>query len=357
MPDILIACFLPDAEAKIIAGLRQRGHRAVSVPGPAELRASLEREQWDVLAVAINPEDDWLAPFFEELRAHPRTAKLPVLAALPKVGMGEIEKMFALGVNECLTRPFRIGMILDKIGELTTGNKVETPQFPSVIVKVMQTVLEEGRRLGDVTEIFPGVSVHDPRARRMACISPEWLPAITEDAISPFSIGQEREFYLLRRDLVSRLPKPEEYDCEEKILLKRTYNPPCAALDHTHSLYSSALYGIRTVKGLSCGYLCCVLNSRFAQFYFGRYRPPAEGLRGVYLSRADIEAFPFAIPPEKEQKKFIDTAKRLATLPVTTRNPNRLIERGKLLGEMNRALFRIHGFDDEAVNALAGLHF
>ncbi len=360
MAQILFAGFSPDSAATCLAGLELRGHGGHSANDGAELRELLRRQRWDLLVLSFTPEDDWVGIFLAELRSKARTAELPVLAVIPALQMNQIEDIFRLGVSECVTRPFRVGALLDKMLALLDGEAVTVPrrvELPDVLEKTMLSLCQDGRRLGDVSEIFNGVQAHDPKARRLTCPSPEWTPAAAEEAVTPFHLGEEREFFLMRKDLMARLPRQEEYDCPEKLLVRRTFTPVSAAVDRQQLIFTSGLYGIQTVKGFSCAYLCALLNSRYGQFYFSRYRPPAEGLKGVYLSRADLEAFPLLIPSPKEQKPLEQIVQKLSVMLPGGTNPTKLIERGKLLGELNRRVFASMKFSDAAVRTLTELHY
>lgn len=362
MSKLLFAGFAEDTAATCISGLELRNHEGKSASGAAELRQLLKKEHWDLLLLSFAPDDDWVEIFMAELRSNLRTADLPVLAIVPSVHLSEIEKVFLLGVNDCVTRPFRVGALLDKaLGIIAdfegTPTQPTRPALPDILEEMMLNICQNGRRLGDVSEIHSGVAAHNPKAHRLLCPSPEWTPAVIEAAVHPFQLGQEREFYLLRKDLMSRLPRPEEYDCPEKILIRRTFNPICAAIDTGQHIYNSSLYGIQTVKGLSCGFLCAVLNSRYSQFYFSRYRPPTEGLKGVYLSRADLDALPLLIPHPKAQRPLNEIVARLSILQTGNSNSSKMVERGKLMGELNRHVFNCLGFTEDAVKTLSELHF
>lgn len=352
---VLCAGFDTGATAKIMDGLRLRGHEAVYALQRKDIQRALSGGGWDAIIISATPEEAWISPVLEQFHAH---HKAGILAVIPASNMAVIEKLFQVGVSDCITRPFKVGALLDKAEALLAGGQpVHGQELPELLRKTMDNILLNGRRLGDVAEVSGGVAVHDPRARRVVCPGPEWTPVIIEEAINQFFLGEEREFYMLRRDLVSRMPRPEEYDCPEKILLRRSLTPISASLDTSAMPFSAGVYGVQTVKGLSCGYLCCLLNSRYCQFYFSRYRPPAEGLRGVYLSRADIESLPFVIPDMAEQMPLAQMAHQLSLINPHTRHPSRLIERGKLLGEMNRAIFDLQGFTAEALRELSELHF
>lgn len=362
MARFLFAGFSPESAATCLAGLELRGHEGYAARDGAELRELLRKQKWDLLTLSFAPEDDWVGIFLAELRGHARTAELPVLAVIPALQMNQIEEIFRLGVTECVTRPFRVGALLDKMQAVMEGEPqaVATPrkaELPDVIERTMQALIDDGRRLGDVSEISNGVQAHDPKARRLTCPSTDWTPAVAEEAVTPFHLGEEREFFLMRKDLMARLPRQEEYDCPEKVLLKKTLNPICAAVDRQQLIFTHGLYGIQTVKGFSSAYLCALLNSRYGQFYFSRYRPPAEGLKGVYLSRGDLEAMPLRIPSPKEQKPVEQIVQRLSILLPGSTNSAKLIERGKLLGELNRTIFSQLGFNDDAVRTLTELHY
>jgi len=367
LAEIILLRFGEQLSQKIAAGLLNRGHSAIQIEELNELYDTLIKNKSDLVLINFDPDEGWPYLASQKIRKTKGISFTKILAITPKTNMGQIEKIFASGINDCFSRPFKLKALLDKIAELLIAKmepeetvaeaKEDKPKLPKVLLDTYNLIEQEGRKLGDVAEISSGIAVHDPRARRMTCPGPDWSPAIIESSIIPFFINEEREFYLLRKDLMRRMPRDEEYKVNEKIIVKRTVLPVSAAIDNAKQPFVAGLYGVQTVKGLSCGYLCSVLNSRYCQFFFNRFRPPAEGLRGVYLAKKDLEGLPLIIPDMSEQMELVDINHRLSTVNPSTRNASRMIERGKMLAEANRLIFRIFGFTDEAIKELTDMHF
>lgn len=362
MAKILVALFSPESSAKVAQAVKRHGHECSEARQLSDVDKYLnENIVPDLIVAAVEFEDELELLFLESVKNRDPSGKLKILAIVPQGSMGAIENVFKHGIDECLNRPFRMGMLIDKVSSLLEiSEERETwdeDLVPPLIRETINTIRDSGRLLGDVCEIFSGIAARDSKARRVISPGSDWTPTLINDSIDNFYVGKEREYYLFRKDMLRRVPNENEYAVPEKVVLKRTISPICAGLDTSGLPYSSELYGIQTVKGFHPGALCCILNSRYANYYFQRYRPPAEGLRGVYISRTDIEGLPIMIPPEKEQKRLVEIARKLCVIPPRPKSPTQAIERGKLLAEANQAVFSLFGFSDEAVALFSASHF
>lgn len=342
--------------------LLEREFGCVAVSTPEELGKDGHGDTVDLLILAIHDRPEEGLAIIRDLHAHPHTAALPILVLTDDGSLDFSERIFAAGAAACLGRPFKLGALLSKIeGLFREESDAEVVDaglsVPDHLAAHYARIRETGRELGDVAEIHTGLHPRLHKFRRMASPSPEWSPALVEGSIHPFHISAEREFFLVNRVGVVRIPPAEEYHVTEKVVLRRTLSPVTAAVDTAQRLIAPELYSIVTVKGLLCGYLVCVLMSRLMDFYFHRVRPPAEGLRGVYLSRADLEAMPLLILKPRQQGEFATMAQTLARCCAPDAGPSQAIEKGRLLATMNTRLFSLWGFDEQAVRQLTDLHY
>lgn len=342
--------------------LLEREYGCVAVATPEELGKGDDEDAVDLLILAIHDRPEEGLAVIRDLHAHPHTAALPILVLTDGGSLEYSEQLFAAGAAACLSRPFKLGALLAKVEALfREDSDAEVGDaglsVPDHLAGHYARLRETGRELGDVTELYTGLHPRLHKFRRMASPSPEWTPALVEESIHPFHITPEREFFLVNRVGVVRIPPREEYHVTEKVILRRTLSPITAAVDTAQRLIAPELYSIIPVKGLLCGYLVCVLMSRLMDFYFHRVRPPAEGLRGVYLSRADLEAMPLIIPKPKHQAEFAAMAQSLSHCSGPDSTPAQAIEKGRLLSTMNARLFSLWGVDEHAVQQLTDMHY
>lgn len=342
--------------------LLERGYGCVAVAAPEELGKGDDGDTVDLLLLAIHDHPEEGLATIRDLHTHPHTAALPILAITEDGSLEFSERIFAAGAAACVARPFKLGALLAKIeGLFREESDMEVADaglsVPDHLAAHYARIRETGRELGDVAEIHTGLHPRLHKFRRLASPSPEWTPALVEGSLHPFHISEEREFFLVNRVGVVRIPPAAEYHVTEKVVLRRTLSPITAAVDTAQRQIAPELYSIVTVKGLLCGYLVCVLMSRLMDFYFHRVRPPAEGLRGVYLSRADLEAMPLLIPKPKQQGEFATMAQTLTRCCAPDATPAQAIERGRLLSTMNARLFSLWGFDEQAIRQLTDLHY
>lgn len=361
---ILITLFEKAVSNGFAHALSERGHTTMIV-AVNDLRAQLKAPP-DLLFFDYASADVEFLHLIKNIKDAPSTATIKILAANNAGTLGEMEKLFLCGVDECVTRPFTIDDVISKIEKLSTANNPAKTvsidntiynQVPEALHKRVEEIRDDGRLLGDIAEIYTGVAAQGSRGHRLLCPSSDWSATLTEKSVEAFFVNPEREYYLFRKNAVKRIPETYEYNVAEKVLVRRIMSPLVAALDTTRLPFSSDLFGIVTVKGLDPGYLACIFNSRLANFYFHRYRPPASGVHGVYFSRLDLEALPIIIVKPREQAVLTNYAHQLATIPPQTKNDEKKLLRNKILTEMNKQLFKIYGFTDDEVKLLGTLHY
>lgn len=357
MSTILIAMFSPATSNKIYFGLKNRGHICFEATDPSSMHKLIQTHNIDILLIAINKNESVLTSFVKTLKNTPNYQDIPVIVVMDQSNIGDIDTMFGIGADECISKPFKLATLLTKTEEVikkgvSKTNKDDNP-IPEELQAHLDRISTEGRLLGDITEVFTGVSVSDPKAKRLSSPGPDWTPIIVNSAIEPFKVGSDREYVLMRKDLMRHMPKKEEYHVLEKVLIKRTVSPLAAAVDTSRTAFSSELYGIHTVKDFSCASLACILNSRYSHFFFQRGRPPSDGLKGVYLSKADIQSLPTIIPDLNDQKKLATLYHEISR--ISTKSGS--IERTRILKKINILIFAIFGIDDAGIKLFNSLHF
>jgi hypothetical protein len=310
------------------------------------------------------------------LRKKSRFLALAITMGVARVQ--DAERLFKEGVDEILGSPFQMPLLLKKVEEMLAPRVAPAPaeaevklaggvKVPKALDARVTALRENGRLLGDVAEITPGVIAHE-RARRYARPAPEWQTVLTESSIQTFFVNDEREYYLIRRDTVNRVPAPDEYDVPEKVVMRRSRSPLVVALDASALPYSGELFGIVPVTGLQAGYLACVLNSRYTRFFLNVYRGAAAitamagsrhagAARGAYLTRFDLEALPLVIAKPREQDGLSELARQVSAVAPNDRDDRRREERARMLIEIDRQVMKIFQFSPADIKELTAAGF
>mgnify|MGYP000086802210 CR=1 FL=1 len=228
---------------------------------------------------------------------------------------------------------------------------------PPEILDVYNVVRASAPRLGDVAEVFPGVMPRRDSFRRLARPGPQWAPVISADAIRRFYVAEPNMFVRMDRMAVMRLPKSEEYNQPEKVVLRRVGPPAVAALDHSRCAVYCDAYAIVPVSGILCGYLTAALNSRVVDFYLNRVRPLAGAPSGAYLRQVDIEAIPLPVPSLARQREIANLAANLAVLNDPVFKERSHEGRLRLEAQIEHAIFRIYGMSSHHIARLAKMGF
>ena len=361
MSKILLAMFSPATSDKIHFGLTNRDHTCLEAADPTSLKRAIQTNSVDLILIAVNHNEKILKSFITAVKNTEEYQHIPVIAVIDKSSIGEIDSMFRAGADECISKPFKLSNLLTKIDTIlkegVTQPKNNINTVPDLLHEHLERIKEEGRLLGDIAEVSSGISVSDHKARRLSSPGSDWIPMVINEAVNPFYVSNEREYILLRKNLVRRVPPENEYKTEEKVLLRRSLTPLTAAVDTSRTIFSTELYGIQTAKGFSCSSLACILNSRYATFYFHRCRPPAEGLRSIYLSKSDIQQLPILIPSPKDQKQLDTFYKEISLVNSGFARNNPMMQRVNILAAINNLVFKIMGIDDAGIKVFNSLHF
>lgn len=308
--------------------------------------------------------------------ANAAAGELPIIALARSTRLGDAEKLFDLGVSDCVAKPVPPGrlawklerclkaapggnrrQIKNELGDSGESGDPRGPEpAPEFLREIFARVGRRGARLGEVARINSGVSVRHPTFRRMAPPTAEWLGLLDADSLGIFRIGRPSWFVKFTPEALARRPAPGEFR-PEKVLVRRVAPPVAAAVDDTGQPFGADLLGVIAGPGINNGYLACVLNSRLANFWFNRLWE--RGARGgaTTLSAADLGALPLAMPSANDGTYFHRAAKLMAFYgprPASSADRRR---REELWREVNARLFALFGFDERAVGLLGRSYF
>ncbi|MCX7934688.1 MAG: hypothetical protein N3A66_05445 [Planctomycetota bacterium] len=228
---------------------------------------------------------------------------------------------------------------------------------PPELLAVFNAARATAPRLGDVAEVFAGVMPRREAFRRLAKPGPGWAAAISAESVSKFYVAEPQIFVRLDRMALMRLPKAEEYDQPEKVVLRRVGPPVIAAVDRSRCLVYGDVYAIVPVSGLLCGYLAAALNSRAVDFYLNRIRPLAAAPAGAYLRQVDIEAIPLPVPSLAQQREIDNLVANLAVLNEPAFQQRSHEGRIRLEMQIEQAIFRVYGLAEQHIARLRKMGF
>ena len=108
MPSLLLADELEDHRELLARMLRQEGFDEVQASGSLEdalarLRAS--PQAWDAVLIGASAPTAQVLAACGEIRRDPALAELPVVLALPRLGEEDLQKMFAAGASDWVSKP------------------------------------------------------------------------------------------------------------------------------------------------------------------------------------------------------------------------------------------------------------
>ena len=106
MAKVLIAEDDPKSRELLTQLLEAGGHRVVPTRDGAEALARTDREQFDLIV------SDWMMPnltgieLCEALKARKNTQDIPVIMVTTKKSQADMDRAYAAGVDEFLSKPF-----------------------------------------------------------------------------------------------------------------------------------------------------------------------------------------------------------------------------------------------------------
>lgn len=318
-----------------------------------DLVASRGKQEFDAVIAATSESTVAL----EDLCRRFQQAEVPVVAINESRSLADAERLFHAGATACLSSPTRLDRLVKTVKRLASDGENTATAVPKPLRLIYEAALSEGAALGDMAEIHPGVSSRHDHFKRGAAPSEAWRPVLTEDLVRPFSVGEAHLYLRFDRQGLVRVPPSSEYNHPVKVVVARTGPPVACAVDTSGRPVASGLYSILPAKGLLCGYLCALLNSRIVDFYLNRIRPLEGAPSGNYLRAIDLEAIPVRVPPMDVQSSlsaFADTLREIGPNPVTHKGR---VLRVRALRELNHLLFDVYGFGPDELKLLKGMHF
>lgn len=332
------------------------GHRVVEADSETLAFAVVKTEKPDAIVLDMDMGGGWAEHIFDNLRrAMPE--ETPIMAVSSSRTIGEAEHLFGKGVRAYVSKPLNGSQFAAQLQSmLLDRGETDLPPEDASLHAVFRDAEERYGVLGDMAEIFDGAHPRARTYRRDAPPGPGWEPVIAEECLESFSIKPYRAFLKFDKAGLVRVPKPEEYDQEWKVVLRRAAPPVLAALDGSRCPLGTGLYAIVTAQGLDCAYLTCLLNSRLFDYYFNRVRALLPG--SSFLRKVDVERMPIMLPALRVQESFKNICRQLA---FSKSGSARLSGGSRLqattLARMNRMIFDIYGLSEEDVLRLGQLHF
>ncbi len=361
MVSILMIDRDPEARETVRHGAKRRGYEFIEADDCPEGLAVARRQKPDAVILNVPLLD--VEGVCRRLRMSLRHQDIPILAISASQKISEVEAWFRSGVDAFLTKPFSLEALLHKIDHLLKASEAKTEaedeiaRVPEELREAYNRIPEMSRRLGDMAEVYSGLAPREKRYRRPSSPGRNWAPVLTGEALSAFHLGDEWAFMPLEKWALLRMPAATEYDQPEKVVLQRSAPPLTAAVDRTRSPIANELYSVVPARGLLCGYLACLFNSRLMDFYLHRIQPVPNTPAGSFLKRIQIEALPVIVPAEEKQEELAAIERKLAARELRPTAPQRRLERANLLRDMNRIIFAIYGFSPAEIMRLGDLHF
>lgn len=312
-----------------------------------------------ILADVDRPTARPMAEFSREMRLLWGDA-YPIVAVTAASKFGHISALIDAGATDCLPKKAssellkrKIKRCLDSLARPAEDEMAEdvSDNLANLFAFAASPALV---RLGDLVDAHAGATPRMPTYRRMAPPDEGWRGVMTADVVGRFYAGKASSYLSWNRLHLFRVPSPEEYAVEEKVLLRRAGPPLAAAVDRSRLPAGTDVYSLVPREGVSAGYVACLLNSRLLDFYFNRLvKLSADGR----LRLEAIRETPVPRPDGGINRELSRTATLLAHFGS---NPQSWIDRqsrDQLLEEMENAVFGLYGADDGVRRELATLHF
>ncbi len=314
----------------------------------------------DAIIIDADLKDNRARDICKTLKRLERTREIPILALSASRSLTVAEELFHAGASEYLSKPYTNDALERKVQlMLQSGDPGASGQLdiPAELHEAFSSIAEQAAQLGDMAEVFHGITPRHRRFRRQAPLGYDWKGILSASQVKRFVLNPPEVFYRFDRTGLLRVPLPEEYDQPEKVVLCRTAPPLVAAVDSSQHPVANDLYSIVPAKGLGCPFLACLLNSRLIDFYFNRIRPIQSTPAGTYLRTVDIQAIPVILPSAKTQAKFLMYAKAISGLGDKPQTGDKKTLRARFLNEMNQLIFDVYGLEPQAIRRLGDLHF
>lgn len=281
----------------------------------------------------------------------------PVLAISGRSKFLEMAELLDAGASDILPRGFAPALLDRKLSRCLNDTRpsVKEEEAEELPPGLAQIFSRPGLiRLGDLAAIHPGAAPRRPLYRRLAPPDRDWRGVLTGDVMGRFHVGRPESFLKWSRFHLFRLPSPEEYDVEEKVLLRRTGPPLAAAVDRSRLPAGADVYAVTPREGISAGFIACLLNSRLMDFYFNRLAKVSADGR---LRPEDIREAPVPRPDADLVQELSRTAALLAHYGPNPEGWGDRQAKDELCERMEDAIFSLYRVGAQIRESLAALHF
>ncbi|MDR0363252.1 MAG: hypothetical protein LBJ46_11305 [Planctomycetota bacterium] len=283
-------------------------------------------------------------------------AAFPIIAVGRSNKFGDFAALIDAGADDCLPpRPdpdMVCRKLLRRLADANAGSIFSEDDAPEALLTAFSAAEREGT-LGDRVKVHPGAAPRLPRFRRLAPPDAGWRGVLTADLVERYSVSRPDSYLSWNRLHLFRLPDPSEYAVREKVVLRRAGPPMAAAVDRSGLPGGPDVYLVVPPEGVPAGFLCALLNSRLADFYFNRLAS-AEGGR---LRLDAIRRFPI---PDIDRRAMNDLSKIAGLLAHYGANPKSWIDRqtrDELADKAEEMVFDMYGVHPGARRELEALHF
>ena len=283
---------------------------------------------------------------------------LSILAATASRKFQSIARLLDAGVTDCMPLMPEEDLFGRKLGRwLESGVKTSGSGFEDEddVPEGLRRLFVGGKTvLGDICRIYPGAVPRHAAFRRMAPPDAGWRGVILADAIDKYAVGRPGQYLRWSRLHLFRMPARDEFAVGEKVLLRRAGPPLVAAVDRSGAPAGPDVYSLVPAEGISAGFICCLLNSRLADFYFNRVLPPtASG----HLKPDLLKRLPVPRPEGDVMTELSRAAVMLAHFGPNPRNWMDRERRDELQEQVEESVFSLYGADRSAREELTTLHF
>ncbi|GEM_PF-2141738 len=280
--------------------------------------------------------------------------EMPILVLCERADMSTTESLLEAGATALLHKPFTPDALARRVKGLVRPEADERPpglQAPKPLREAFARILEETRTLGDVAEVFAGLTPRDAHTQLAeARRGPPWQPVLVETDVRSFEILYTGTHVRYDRRQLLRVPD-EDLLRSLKVVVRRSAPPLVAAVDYGAMFINGGVYGVVPAKGLDRRYVAALLNSRLMDFFLRRIRPlPEHDNLATMLRTVDLQGLPVAVPEPSVQEEIASLVETVETGPHTP-------PAEQALEQVNDRIFRIYGLARREVRRLANLGF
>ncbi|MHC4872162.1 MAG: response regulator [Planctomycetota bacterium] len=358
MPKILIAENKIEIRYKIRKLLEKEDFIVTEAENAEDMMNTLQDNSFDAVILDIMMGEPNSLDLCRKLTSA-KTEDSPVLVVLCELSNIEVvEDIFRAGASSVITPPIKGDIIVKKLKDAlghTEEEEYKGLKPPKILKDIYTEIIDQGKTLGDVAEIVPGIATRDnvkyiSEVRR----SEKWLPILTQNDIFQFERNEHSRYVFYEPRMLLRSPGPDVIS-SVKVLVGRNAPPIRAYIDRDRMRSDISVYNIVPVDGLLPEYTACYLNSRIMDFFLRRIRPLKTSPEvGSVLRSIDLEAIPIIIPKTSIQDKIADLTLELERNNIAMRSKSKNLT---CLAQIHKILFEIYGFSKEAIDKLSALSF